>query len=202
MKVTVDCGCTIVSDSFFVQKAKVPLEIDVENGKIVNFGESTRIAYTTIASSKVNFLWKSSSSETTLSCMACSEPQVIPYKNALIRVTITDENNCKATDSLRLSVVFGRKIFAPNVFSPNNDGDNDIFYLQGQEATMTQFRIMNRWGNVVFERENIALNDNQNGWNGIFKGEALPQDMYIWVAEVTFLDTYKQVFSGSVLLFR
>jgi gliding motility-associated-like protein len=99
-------------------------------------------------------------------------------------------------------VVFGRKIFAPNVFSPNNDGDNDIFYLQGQEATMTQFRIMNRWGNVVFERENIALNDNQNGWNGIFKGEALPQDMYIWVAEVTFLDTYKQVFSGSVLLFR
>jgi gliding motility-associated-like protein len=201
-KVAINCGCEAFSDSFFVQKAKIPLEIELGKDKMVDFGETIKLDYTTVTSSNFTFQWKTNAPETTLSCPNCPEPSIHAQKNATISVFIKDENGCKASDSLHITVSTKRKIFAPNIFSPNNDGENDIFYLQGQLANIRRLVILNRWGNVVFERNNIPLNDAQNGWNGTFKGEILPPDTFIWLADIEFLDKVIDFFSGTVSLVK
>jgi gliding motility-associated-like protein len=197
-KVAINCGCEALLDSFFVQKAKIPLEIELGKDKIVDFGETFKLDYTTVTSSNSTFKWTSSAPETTLSCNNCPEPSIHAQKNATISGFIKDENGCKASDSLHIAVATKRKIFAPNIFSPNNDGENDVFYLQGQFATIRRLMIVNRWGDVVFERTNMPLNDAQNGWNGTFKGATLSPDTFIWLAEIEFLDKVIDFFSGTV----
>ncbi len=52
-------------------------------------------------------------------------------------------------------------VVAPNVFSPNGDGDNDLFFLTTTNATEVELVILNRWGGVMYE--NTGLNP---AWNG------------------------------------
>jgi gliding motility-associated-like protein len=48
----------------------------------------------------------------------------------------------------------------PNVITPNNDGNNDLFVIDGLKPE-SKLLVVNRWGNVVFETD-----DYQNDWNG------------------------------------
>ena len=62
--------------------------------------------------------------------------------------------------------------YTGNVFSPNDDGVNDIFYIQGGDdiEIINYFRIYNRWGELVFTLEEFPPNNVDFGWNGSFKG--------------------------------
>ena len=71
----------------------------------------------------------------------------------------TNPNSC--TDTVALTVVVTNTII-PNIFTPNNDGKNDVFKIAGLEAYKgSQLIIFNRWGNEVYRADNY-LND----WNG------------------------------------
>ncbi len=79
----------------------------------------------------------------------------------------------------------GCDIYAPstvyNGFSPNNDGINDFFVVEGLEDTDTEeISIFNRWGNLVF-----FAKDYQNNWDGTWNGEDLPDGTYFYVIEVS-----------------
>ncbi len=90
------------------------------------------------------------------------------------------------------------KIFIPNGFTPNGDGLNDIFRPQ-QTFGITQYKmkIYNRLGQVVFKSE-----DASKGWNGILKGESLPQDVYIWVVRYKSFTGKWYDLKGTITLIR
>ena len=95
-------------------------------------------------------------------------------------------------------------IFAPNAFSPNNDGVNDSFYLQGwalleDTARIEEFtlKIFNRWGERVFEAHDLS-----DGWDGTFKGEDAQLDHYVWIAMATALNGKVYFLRGGVTLIR
>ncbi|MCB9193393.1 MAG: gliding motility-associated C-terminal domain-containing protein [Flavobacteriales bacterium] len=50
------------------------------------------------------------------------------------------------------------EVVVPNVFSPNNDGSNDVFEIAGIEGTSNRVRIYNRWGQVIYEQQNYKNN--------------------------------------------
>jgi len=87
----------------------------------------------------------------------------------------------------------------PNTFSPNNDGINDGFRIDVTgDITLKNFKIYNRWGQVVFETK-----DYLQYWYGDNKGKPLPVGTYYWVIE--FDNNYDQEFyrrSGSITLIR
>jgi len=58
------------------------------------------------------------------------------------------------------------EVVAPNVFTPNGDGNNDIFYLDTKNAVSIEFVILNRWGNVMFEQVFDPTLGALIGWNG------------------------------------
>ena len=121
-----------------------------------------------------------------------------------VSVTITDENGCVATDNIIVYVRKDFKVFAPTAFSPNKrDNINDRFFLYGDEEIVTNvnlFRIYSRWGEKLFERDNIPINSEIDGWDGTFGGEKMAPGTYVFYAEVSFVDGTTKLIQGDVIL--
>jgi gliding motility-associated-like protein len=140
----------------------------------------------------------------TLDCYNCLEPLAIPMQSAYYTLTIISEDGCLVSDSIFIEVNKPRNIFAPNTFSPNFNGTNDFFTLFGglDVAMIKKLSVFNRWGAVVFETKNIEAGKVELGWNGTFKGQKLDPDVFVWTAEVAFIDNAILPFSGSITLIR
>jgi gliding motility-associated-like protein len=84
-------------------------------------------------------------------------------------------------DTARVVVaIFCGAIKVYNGFSPNNDGVNDYFVIEGIKGLpFTYLRVYNRWGVLVFEAQNY-----QNDWDGRWKGAYLPGGTYFYVLEL------------------
>ena len=123
--------------------------------------------------------------DSTLSCLDCFLPIAHPRYTRTYYATGYNEYGCSVTDSVTVFVrCNGDLVFVPNSFSPNGDGNNDYFFPRGEGVDfMTSFQVYNRWGEMVFERSNIALNDERAGWDGTFKGKALPPDVYVYTMQ-------------------
>lgn len=94
-------------------------------------------------------------------------------------VTVTDANGCTTSDSVTLREPVG--IDMPTGFSPNMDGKNDAFVIEGLDAFKdNKLEIYNRWGNLVYD----AVNYN-NQWRGTSNtGENLPDGTYFVILNV------------------
>ena len=133
-----------------------------------------------------------------LSCIDCPYPKATPYSHVTEYVlTITYNNNCVATDSGRVIVINKGKFFVPNSFSPNGDGNNDVFTVYGEDIKTIVLRVFNRWGEVVFE-----TNSQYAGWDGTYKGNLQAPAVFTYSAEITFLDDTRATKHGSITLIR
>ena len=94
-----------------------------------------------------------------------------------------------------------RSTFAPNVFSPNQDGINDcfsFFWDKNQSIVDFEFSIYNRWGTPVF-----TTSDPLACWDGRFKQQLAEIGVYVWFAKIqTEYCEEKQLLKGDVLLLR
>ncbi len=82
-------------------------------------------------------------------------------------------------------------------FSPNGDGTNDIIRVKGYGIAKMQWRIYNRWGNVVFESS-----DQSKGWDGKFGGKQQDTGVFVYTLEVEFSNGDKFTKSGTITLLR
>jgi len=87
-------------------------------------------------------------------------------------------------------------ISPPNVFTPNNDGINDFYVIPGIENRKNELIVVNRLGTKVFGAENY-----QNEWDGKYKGEDLPEDVYYYVLNIYWDDGVEKI-SGYIVIKR
>ena len=92
----------------------------------------------------------------------------------------------------------------PTAFSPNNDGTNDYFTVFASSCVrrVAKMQLFNRWGVMVFSKNNFLANNEKNGWDGTMNSTQLPPDVYIYVIELELGDGKVKVFSGDVSLIR
>lgn len=115
---------------------------------------------------------------------------------------------CDSTIMINLTfqpvVVIINEIYVPSVFSPNGDGINDVLGVFGsaQVDQVNAFRIYDRWGSLVYNFNNFKPGDLSVGWNGTFKTQMLNPGVYVWLADVKFIDGHSEVFTGDVTLVR
>ena len=87
----------------------------------------------------------------------------------------------------------------PSAFSPNNDGENDLFCLEGWETCVDTFEIFifNRWGEVVYESHlpNFC-------WDGIYKGKYLESNVFVYVLKAKTKEGIEFKKSGNITLLR
>jgi gliding motility-associated-like protein len=141
---------------------------------------------------------------TGLSCIDCATPVAYPKITTNYTVSVTDSNGCKNSATFTLTVVCNEKnYFVPNTFSPNGDGNNDIFYPRGNNINRVQsMRIFNRWGQMIFERKNFAANNPADGWDGTYNGKTAPIDAYVYIVEFICENGSIIPFRGNVTLIR
>jgi gliding motility-associated-like protein len=116
------------------------------------------------------------------------------------------KNRCATwIDSFRLQTRdCGEGLFMPNAFSPNEDGQNDVFkpFFRSDFAPISSYAlsVFTRWGSLVFQ-----TNDIDKAWDGTYRGEKLSVDTYVWVLTIEYLKKEKPTnltLSGDVLLMR
>ncbi|MEO0789204.1 MAG: gliding motility-associated C-terminal domain-containing protein, partial [Bacteroidota bacterium] len=120
------------------------------------------------------------------------------------QLTIIDANGCVLTDEVSVLVDKAQNVYAPNSFSPNEDGVNDRFTIYGgpDVVVVRQLRIFNRWGDEIFVAENIPPNDLSVGWDGRFNDRMVDIGVYLFMAEVQFFDGRTTVISGEIAVLR
>ncbi len=95
-------------------------------------------------------------------------------------------------------------VYLPDAFSPNNDGNNDVFTLfngPGALNRILDFRVFTRWGGMVYQKQNFPP-DNLSGWDGTISGRPANPDTYVYVVEVELIGGKTRTFKGSVALVR
>ncbi|MCS6929618.1 MAG: choice-of-anchor L domain-containing protein [Saprospiraceae bacterium] len=111
-----------------------------------------------------------------------------PFQSGYYKVTLVNKDGCEAHARLLIRVG-DPDIYAPNVFKAGGaDGQNSAFLIFAREGAVQVIRrleVFDRWGNLVFSRENIQPNDYRAGaWDGTFRGNRLNPGVFVWWAEI------------------
>lgn len=138
-----------------------------------------------------------------LSCPDCPQTSATPLNDITYTFSI-DNGICTDTAFYIVKVDKTRRVYTGNIFSPNDDGNNDFFFLQSPDAgAIKLFTIADRWGNVIVSHKNALFNEPQTfGWDGTFRGKNVESGVYLWQAQIEFPDGEVKVFSGDVTILR
>ncbi|RYY88664.1 MAG: PKD domain-containing protein, partial [Chitinophagaceae bacterium] len=148
-----------------------------------------------------NWLWAPSAD---LSCSTCPLPTATIRNDVLYRVQVTNEYGCSAADSLFIKAFCKEaQVFMPNAFSPDGDGVNDVFMVQGSGILRVKtFRVFNRWGELVFEKNEVPPNDPRFGWDGRVIGRPAVPDVYVYTVEVLCENGTPYTYKGNVTILK
>ena len=120
------------------------------------------------------------------------------YQQGYVKLTVTSVYGCTSADSLYITAKPCCELFFPNVFSPNNDGHNDVFKpVTIGHHEVANFRIVNRWGQTVFETK-----DEQHGWDGTFNGRDQDVGTYYYYIKYICTGNQYQEQKGELMLVR
>lgn len=195
-------GCTETIEAFVDQPDE--LTVDAGADQTIDLGYSTTIRAEPNDPS-VTYTW-TPNDEDIFTCLFtdCQSGEVMPFNSTVFEVTVMDLTGCVATDSVRVSVIKNRPVYIPNAFSPNGDGPNDRFTIYGGPAveSIQSLQVFDRWGNQVFYQKEFAPNDESMGWDGHFNGRMMNSAVFVYLAEVRFIDGFVVNFKGDVTLVR
>lgn len=85
----------------------------------------------------------------------------------------------------------------PNAFTPGKFGRNSVIRVEGFGIAKMSWKIYNRWGQVVYE-----TSDRRGAWDGTFKGQPQPVDVYQYTLDVQFVDGTRTRRTGDITLIR
>lgn len=176
--------------------------IDLGNDITVELGESIHL----VPESSIeidNYLW---SPEGVNNCeVNCTELEFTPTESVYVFAQATSDLNCTKYDSVFIDVIKTRKLYIPNAFTPNNDGLNDVFMVVGSAPNVQnieQLQIFDRWGKLIFIKEDFPPDDIDSGWDGSYEGNILKTGTFIYSIDVVFFDNAIINYSGTVTIIR
>lgn len=179
---------------------QMPVFNIIDTALIVGAGKSIQLK-TTNSSDIISWRWFPNQ---WISCDNCPQPFSAPKKSITYKAIAINAGGCRTEDQITLKVVCGEEnIYIPNTFSPNGDGVNDRFYARGSGlASIKSLRIYNRWGNLVYSKFSLPVNDFTSGWDGTFNGKLLPSDVYVYSIDVICDNNQTYSFKGDITLIR
>ncbi|MFN8287186.1 MAG: gliding motility-associated C-terminal domain-containing protein [Chitinophagales bacterium] len=176
----------------------LPIIVDVTPDTLyLPLGESGQVQVTYLNASSVTYAWEPSLG---LSCIDCPNPTVTTYNSRDYLVTVSEQNGtatCYGTATLHVDIAEEQPVFVPNSFTPNGDGNNDMFLIYGQDIKTVDLKIFNRWGELVFETTNPLF-----GWDGTYRGQQQQNSVYTYYVNITFLNNKKLERKGTITLIR
>jgi gliding motility-associated-like protein len=179
---------TATSNNIDIQVNPIP-SVALSEDVTIQEGESTTLTAT--ATANMTYLWTPS---TSLTCSDCLTPTASPTETTVYTFNVTDPaTNCNSNDSLTVTVIRNYDIWVPTAFSPNEDGNNDYFFVRGNNVKEFTIRLFDRWGNKVFETSNLA-----EGWNGEYQNRLINSGILVYVLNYTLNDGTTETIKGNI----
>lgn len=188
----------VQTDAIFVEVHPMPT-VNAGYDQSIPAGQEAQLAATSTGVD--TFAWKPNES---LSCADCTKPVASMTVNTTYTLTGTSRYGCKAVDEVTIHLLCdNNQLFVPNCFTPNGDGENEIFYVRGTGIKeVKRFNVYNRWGEVVFTKEHVQANDPTGGWDGKNNGREPRPDVYVWFVEAICYTGEPMFIKGDITLIR
>lgn len=193
-------NCIWSKDFEIIQPLPIDGYLEVSNDSIL-MGETVELNVVSDNYLLTDVLWQPAE---LVNCATCPAITTQPFYNQRYKVIIKNDAGCEELLEQMIKVSRERPIFAPNVFSPNSDINNDHFTIYGavNAIEIKHLRVFDRWGNLLFERKNFPPNTPELGWDGTFRGKVLDAGVYIYSAEIEFVDKQILKYQGDVSILR
>ncbi len=139
-----------------------------------------------------------------ISCTSCATPVVTPEYSSQFRVFVRNEYACTDTAMAIVRTSASTHVFVPDAFTPNGDRKNDVLYvLAGQDVvTIKNFGIYNRWGQQVFQVQNVPPNTPAHGWTGLVNGKEAATGTYVYMLTIGLRNGSQENLKGTIVLIR
>jgi len=113
-------------------------------------------------------------------CKNCEQLELLANEDLLVTLIAYDQNGCDASDSLWIKVKRPPRYYVPNIISlADNDNSRFNIYHSGS-IELIDFKIYSRWGELIFNNNNIEVNSPSDGWDGSYLGSMLEQGVYVY----------------------
>jgi len=189
--VSVSDGICTVTAGFNIYKIPAPVADFSFNPEVVYINNG-KCRFTDLSTPVVFWSWDFGDGSTVLG----QNPVHKYYQTGefLVTLIVRDANDCYDSVQKYVPVREKTSIFVPNAFTPNANGRNDNFKAYGINVLDFEMNIFSRWGDQIF-----YSNDIETGWDGMFKGDPLPADVYVYLILYT-QDNGKGGFEGKRLV--
>ncbi|MCC6725311.1 MAG: gliding motility-associated C-terminal domain-containing protein, partial [Saprospiraceae bacterium] len=192
-------GCTVSRFATFI--APEPRFMELGDDLSIELGDSVLLNPQISFSPVDSFLWRTNDPR----AITELSPWVQPIETSYYALKIWDEKGCALEDKLNIVVSKELNVYAPNAFSPNGDGFNDLFTIYARKSavrSILKLQVFDRFGEKVFEQMKFNPNDEPMGWNGTLGGQPMNPGVFVWKAEIEFIDGRVEVLYGDVVLVR
>ncbi|MEZ4979294.1 MAG: gliding motility-associated C-terminal domain-containing protein [Chitinophagales bacterium] len=182
----------------FTINAGLTLQLSTINDTSVLSGELIQLSTEVVGSTNGTYNW---TPNLALSCNDCQSPIAYITDDIQYTVIYTDNDfNCVASDQVNISIeIESPYCLFPTAFSPNDDAVNDGYGPICESLSYLELKIYNRWGELIYK---ASGNSDLIRWDGKYKGKDASLDVYIYVANIEYLDGSAETLSGNFTLIR
>lgn len=196
-------ACDTLLVNFDVLATDINVSFDPEEYEI-RLGDSIQLVPLVFnEGSTTSYYWTAPEGSGLISCKECPQITVTPFYDTEYTVVVENDAGCIHSATVLVRVDRTLRYFAPNIFSPNGDNINDDFYFRIRGvASIHRFVIFDRWGDVLHTSNTSMMRDPEVLWSLRNIRDANLPGVYVWLAEVEYIDGSHEFISGDVTLIR
>lgn len=197
-----DNGCSY-QDTFNILQPEEP-EIGIRGNKIVKYNNEYKYFMEYSDMEYDSIFWYKNDSLTRRG--NCDSIILNPENDFTLCALIFFDSLCQKETCIDVRMDRDVEIYVPNIFTPDNNGVNDYFNIRsknGLDVQVKTFKIFNRWGELLYEKNDFIVGSNGNlGWNGMFRGTKVSPGVYVYYIEIVDDSNEISKLYGDITLIR
>ncbi|MFZ1686326.1 MAG: gliding motility-associated C-terminal domain-containing protein [Flavobacteriales bacterium] len=201
---TTDFTCNVTTPAGCVWNGTISVNVSEVNGSSVNATvdqtivlPGTTVQLNAVPTSGVNYSWQPAG---LVSDPNIANPTATVNQTTTFIVTVSD-GICTKGDSVTVTVYELHcgipDIYVPNAFTPNGDGNNDVLFVRGRYISSLEFKIFDRWGELVF-----STTDQAKGWDATYKDKPVDPAVFVYWLKVRCADGQEYFEKGNTTVIR
>ena len=196
--------CNVTTPAGCVWNGTVTVNVSEVSGASVNATvdqsivlPGTTVQLNAVPSTGVTYTWLPAGQ---VSDPNIANPTATITQTTTFYVTVSD-SICTKGDSVTVTVYELNcgipDIYVPNAFTPNGDGNNDVLFVRGRYITSLEFKIFDRWGELVF-----STTDQAKGWDATYKDKPVDAAVFVYWLKVRCADEQEHFEKGNTTVIR
>lgn len=192
-------GCTFTEQVTVPSYPNVTASFSLNPNSIcIPFSQAGNVNVIDLSQNAVSGLWNFGNGNSFPYTPGQSITQIYPGSgNYLITLSVANSAGCTDSTEVDLCILPEMPVFIPDIFSPNDDGNNDVLFVRGFGLGKIDFRIYNRWGEEVFYTDNAS-----RGWDGQQRGQPASTGSYFYTFKALAGDGTSLFLTGEIALIR